>query len=150
MVTVATRISKYSERVALLGLFVLLRYSEHVAERQPLQVGRRGVCVARACIHAFVYSCQPVDVWVVMLKFNPVFYVLVYIYGMLAALLFLKYREQPPLVFRAGATIAYASMCVITLIRAVKVCVCVCVRVCVCACVCGCRVCKPRRSRALP
>jgi peptidoglycan/LPS O-acetylase OafA/YrhL len=50
------------------------------------------------------------DYWVVLLKFNPIFFVTTYFYGMVSAIIFVRYRENPPFIFRYGATLAYVAL----------------------------------------
>ncbi len=50
------------------------------------------------------------DVWVVLLKFNPLFFVITYLYGMVSAILFVRYRVNPPFLFRYGASLGYVSL----------------------------------------
>jgi peptidoglycan/LPS O-acetylase OafA/YrhL len=52
----------------------------------------------------------PVDIWVVMIKFHPLFYVSTYLYGMLTAILFVRRRKNPPKIFICGASLGYAML----------------------------------------
>jgi hypothetical protein len=52
------------------------------------------------------------DMWVVLLKFNPLFFVSTYLYGMVSAILFVRwYRTTPsPFLFRYGVSLGYVSL----------------------------------------
>ncbi len=65
--------------------------------------------------HRWLATDSLTDYLVVMLKFHPVFYFHIYVFGILAAIFMYRWRRAPPLALRYGSVLGYGGLALLFL-----------------------------------